>query len=43
MEENNIDFSYALDVETGIEKAKDAVNTIMLASNGMAETIVQKI
>jgi len=37
---NRIDFSYALDVETGIFKAKNAVNTIMLASNGMAHTIL---
>jgi len=36
----NIDFSYAQDVETGIDKAKDAVNTIIVAPNGMAKTII---
>ena len=43
LKKHNIDFSFTEDIEEGINMTKDAVNTVIIASNAMGQTILQKV
>ena len=40
---NNIDFEYTVDIDTAMEKTKDAVNTVIIATNGVGEIILSNL